>query len=81
MANLAPAAANSRRIRWRRRWTVLLVFIAAGLAPLTYVAAANFVLVDLRLPWWQDDVRLSWVVLGCSATGFVAGFVTARLLR
>src|SRR3712207_5151992 len=50
-----PATRN--RFRWRRRWTVLLVFMAAGLAPLTYVAAANFVLVDLRLPWWQDDVR------------------------
>lgn len=76
-SNRAP----SPRFRWRRRWSVLLVFIAAGLAPLTYVAAANFVLVNLRLPWWRDDVRLAWVVLGSSAAGFVAGFVSARLLR
>jgi len=76
-ANSAP----STRRQWHHRWSVLLVFFAAGLAPLTYVAAANFVLVDLRLPWWRDDVRLSWVVLGCSATGFIAGFVTSRLLR
>lgn len=69
------------RFRWPHRWTVVLVMIAVGMAALAYVAAANYVPVDLRLPGWQEHVRLSWVVLGSAAIGIVIGVVTARLLR
>lgn len=69
------------RFQWRHRWTVLLVMLACGMTALAYVAAANFVPVELRLPGWQENVRLSWVVIGSGGIGVVVGFVSARLLR
>lgn len=70
-----------RRLRWRRAWTLRLLVLAALLAAVTFVAAANYVLVDLRLPGWQGDVRLSWIVLGATAIGIGAGLLLVRIGR
>jgi uncharacterized integral membrane protein len=67
--------------RWRRRWTARLVLAAVVLAVLTYVAAANFVVVELRLVGWVGDVRLSWIVLGSAGLGLVTGFAIGRANR
>jgi uncharacterized integral membrane protein len=74
---LAAAAA----FRWRHRWTARLVLAAVVLAVLTYVAAANFVVVELRLVGWVGHVRLSWVVLGSAGLGLVTGFAIGRANR
>ena len=67
--------------RWRRRWTVRLVLAAVMLAVLTYVAAANFVLVELRLVGWVGNVRLSWIVLSSAGLGVATGFAIGRANR
>lgn len=69
------------RVRWRHVWTLRLVLVALLLASVTYVAVANFVLIDLRLIGWRGDVRLSWVVLGAAALGFVTGILINRVGR
>ncbi|MEA2524334.1 MAG: hypothetical protein QOF73_1561 [Thermomicrobiales bacterium] len=78
-----PAAAPDppRRLRWRRRWTGLLVLAAGALAALTFAAAANYVHVEVRLIGWQGELRLSWAILGAAAIGFLLGLVLSRLLR
>ncbi|MDQ2682550.1 MAG: hypothetical protein M3Y37_03380 [Chloroflexota bacterium] len=77
----AKTTTGPRRFRWRRAWTLRLLLLATLMAAVTYVAAANYVLVDLRLPWWQNDVRLSWILLGATAIGIGAGFLLARIGR
>ena len=67
--------------RHRHRWTVRLVVTATLLAALTLFAAANFVLIELRLVFWNGDVRLSWGLLGAGAIGFLLGLLVPRLLR
>jgi uncharacterized integral membrane protein len=57
------------------------VVTAAGLAALTFVAAANYVHVELRLIGWQGEVRLSWALLGAVAVGVVLGLLAPRLWR
>lgn len=74
-------ANTERSRRWRHRWTLGLVAIAGAMSALTLIAAANFVLVDLRLIVWNGDVRLSWVVLGAALLGFLLGLFAARLRR
>jgi uncharacterized integral membrane protein len=50
-------------------------------AIVTFIAAANYVPVDLRLVGWQGHVRLSWIVLGATAIGILIGIVLSRLGR
>ncbi len=78
-----PAVATRSPRRWwhRHRWTIRLVAVAGLMVALTLFAAANFVLVELRLIVWGGDVRLSWALLGAGAVGFVLGLVAPRLLR
>lgn len=76
----SPARPSQRR-RWRRRWTVWLVLVAAALSALTFVAAANYVIVDLRLIGWRGDVRLSWALLVTSGLGFLLGYGASRFGR
>jgi uncharacterized integral membrane protein len=78
---LDHAPKMSLAFRWRHRWTVRLVLTAVVLAVLTYVAAANFIVVELRLVGWVGDVRLSWIVLGSAALGLIAGFALGRANR
>ena len=65
----------------RRRWSVRLALGAAAMVALTLVAAANFVLVELRLIVWSGDVRLAWALLAAAALGVVLGLVAPRLRR
>ncbi len=81
MTNAPGRPRVPRRLRWRHRWTIRLVLVAAALAVLAFLAAANYVLVDLRLIGWRGDVRLSWALLGAVVFGFLAGFASSRLLR
>lgn len=78
---MTPDDVPRPRLRWRRRWTVRLVLVAAALAALTFVAAANYALVDLRLIGWQGAVRLSWALLIAVGIGFGLGLIAARWLR
>ncbi len=64
-----------RRFTWRRRWTIRLVLAAASLSLLTFFAAANYILVEVRLIGWQGDVRLSWALLSAVALGVVLGVI------
>ncbi len=77
----AGVTAGQRRFRWRRAWTLRLLVLATLLAAVTFVAAANFILVDFRLPGWQGDVRLSWIVLGATAIGIGTGILLSRIGR
>lgn len=70
-----------RWLTWRHRWTLRLVLVAAAFSLLTLFAAANYVLVDLRLLIWAGDVRLCWALLTAAGGGFVLGLLTPRLLR
>ena len=70
-----------RAFFWRRRWTVWLVLVAAGLVALTLFAAANYVHVEVRLIVWEGEVRVSWIGLGALAIGFVLGLLAGRLAR
>jgi hypothetical protein len=74
---LVPTSA----FRWRHRWTVRLALVAVVVAVLTYVAAANFVVVELRLVGWVGHVRLSWIVLGSAGLGLATGFAIGRVNR
>jgi hypothetical protein len=78
---VTPDEENGRRIPWRRRWTLRLVLTAAVLAALTFIAAANYAPVEVRLIGWQGGVRLSWALLTAVAAGFGLGFIAALLLR
>lgn len=75
-----PDGRPPRRLTWRRRWTVRLALIAVAMVVLTLVAAANFVLVEVRLIIWEGDVRLSWALLGAVTLGFLLGLAVDRLL-
>jgi uncharacterized integral membrane protein len=76
----APQPTPEPRLTWRRRWTIRLVLTAAALVVMTYFAAANYVLVEVRLIVWQGDIRLSWALLSAVALGVVLG-VIGRSLR
>ena len=54
---------------------------AAGLLALTLFAAANFVLVEVRLPGGDVRLRLAWVAVVPSLCAFGAGVAYARLSR
>lgn len=70
-----------RAPRWPHRWTVRLVVAAIATAAVTFIAAANYVHVEVRLIGWQGEVRLSWALLGAAAFGVVLGFLAARRWR
>lgn len=69
------------RRRWKRRWTIRLVVLAAFFLALTLFAAANFVLVEVRLLVWSGQLRLSWALLLAVSTGFIAAVLVMRLPR
>jgi hypothetical protein len=52
---------------------------AAALLALTLFAAANFVLVDVRLPGGVVRLRLAWVAVVPSLCAFGVGLAVARL--
>jgi uncharacterized membrane protein len=62
---------------WTRPLRALL--IAASLLALTLFAAANFVLVDIRLPGGAVRVRVAWVAVAPSLCAFAVGLLYARL--
>ena len=77
----APKPRGWRTWRHRHRWTIRLVAAATLLAALTLFAAANFALVELRLVFWNGDVRLSWALFGAVGLGLLIGLIAPRLLR
>ena len=64
---------------WTRPLRALL--IAASLLALTLFAAANFVLVDVRLPGGSVRLRVAWVAVVPSLCAFGVGLLYARLRR
>lgn len=68
-----PIRFHGRAFSWSRRWTLRLVCSAAVLAALTFVAAANYVMVEARLVVWRGDVRLSWALLAAVGVGVLLG--------
>ena len=58
---------------------VKALLTAAALLALTLFAAANFVLVDVRLPGGVVRVRLAWVAVVPSLCAFAVGLASARL--
>lgn len=81
MSTTPSQHAMPRRRRWRRRWTVRLLMIAALMVMLTLFAAANFVLVEVRLIVWEGNVRLAWALMLACIFGFIAGVAVSRLPR
>lgn len=57
------------------------VIVAALLLVLTTFAAANFVLVDVRLPSISVRMRLAWVAAVPGLGAFLLGVVYGRLGR
>ncbi len=64
---------------WNKALRALL--IAAVLLALTLFAAANFVLVDIRLPGGSVRVRVAWVAVVPSLCAFGLGVLYARTRR
>jgi hypothetical protein len=64
-------------VNWTRALTALL--IAVALLGLTLFAAANFVLVDVRVPGGMVRLRLAWLTVGPSLCGFGVGVAVTRL--
>jgi uncharacterized integral membrane protein len=77
----ARPTSRKNQLGWRHRWTLWLVLLAGCLAAVTLFAAANFAHVELRLIFWEGEVRVSWIGLGALALGFVLGQIAARLVR
>ena len=71
-----PIRFHGRAFTWSRRWTLRLVTTAVLVAALTFVAAANYVMVEVRLVVWRGDVRLSWALLGAVGVGVLLGRAT-----
>jgi hypothetical protein len=65
------------RVSWPKALRALLT--AAALLALTLFAAANFVLVDVRLPGGVVRLRLAWVAVVPSVCAFGVGLAAARL--
>jgi uncharacterized integral membrane protein len=57
------------------------VLAAIATVAITFIAAANYVHVEVRLIGWQGEVRLSWALLGAVAFGVLLGFVVTRRWR
>jgi hypothetical protein len=64
---------------WNKALRALL--IAVALLALTLFAAANFVLVDIRLPGGSVRVRVAWVAEVPSLCAFGLGVLYARMRR
>jgi hypothetical protein len=60
---------------------LMALLTAAALLALTLFAAANFVLVDVRLPGGVVRLRLAWVAVVPSLFAFGVGLAYARLRR
>ena len=67
--------------KWKRRWTVRLVIIATLTMLVTLFVAANFVLVEVRLIFWQGEVRLAWAMLLAYLVGLISAILVLRLSR
>lgn len=67
--------------RWKRRWTVRLVLVAAVLLLLTLFVAANYVLVEVRLIFWEGQVRLAWALVVAWFSGVILTLAAMRLAR
>ena len=65
-----------RPITWNRALRALVV--ACLLLAAVLFVAANFVLVELRLPGLKLEVRLAWAVVVPTALGFAAGMAHER---
>jgi hypothetical protein len=55
------------------------LLVAVALLVVTLFAAANFVLVDVRLFGFSARLRLAWVAVVPAFGGFAVGIVYARL--
>jgi uncharacterized integral membrane protein len=64
-------------VTWNRAWRAVVVAVA--LLVLTLFAAANFVLVDVRLLGADVRLRLGWVAVVPSLVAFGLGLLYARL--
>ena len=53
---------------------------AAALVVMTYLAAANYIVVEIRLIGWQGDVRLAWALFGAIVFGVLLG-MAGRAIR
>ena len=71
-----PIRFHGRAFTWSRRWTLRLAATAVLIAALTFVAAANYVMVEVRLVVWRGDVRLSWALLTAVGVGVLIGRAT-----
>ncbi|MGI8643359.1 MAG: lipopolysaccharide assembly protein LapA domain-containing protein [Thermomicrobiales bacterium] len=81
MPSDADGSEVPRKRRWRRRWTVRLVLIAALMLIVTLFASANYVPVEVRLLFWEGEVRLAWALLVASFVGFILAVAAMRLSR
>jgi hypothetical protein len=64
---------------WPKALRALL--IAVSLLALTLFTAANFVLVDVRLPGGSVRLRVAWIAVVPSLCAFGVGVAYARLRR
>lgn len=71
---------RAERLLTNRR-LVALVALAVTLGLLALFVADNFVLVDVRVFWFDLQVRLAWAMLIPAAGGVVLGYVLGRLRR
>jgi hypothetical protein len=68
-----------RPATWNQALRALVV--ACVLVAAVLFVAANFVLVEVRLPGLKVEVRLAWAVVVPAALAFAAGMVHARANR
>jgi uncharacterized integral membrane protein len=65
----------------RRNWTLRLVLLALAMVLLVVFVAENFVVVEVRLFFWETDARLAWALLVAALLGFVIGLLLPRMRR